>query len=197
MLERHSALAAALAAGGRDGADGHRELRLGELRGWSLVQIAAHAGGSDVVAQAIADLTGASAPPTIAGPVAAGAFLIMRTGARQFWVVDEEGGEHAAKLSAVVPAGAGAVTPLSHSRTRLFVEGAPARAVLSKGAAIDFHPKAFPVGALAMTGIHHTPVLIRRSDADRYEIWAMRTYAQAVWEWLTDAALEYGYDIAR
>ena len=41
MAERRSALASVLAKGGRDGADGTRRLRLGEIRGWSLVQVAA------------------------------------------------------------------------------------------------------------------------------------------------------------
>ena len=43
MLERQSAIAYALAKGGHDGADGKRGLRLGELRGWSLTQLAAFA----------------------------------------------------------------------------------------------------------------------------------------------------------
>ena len=40
MLERQSALASALAKGGRDGADGKRRCRLGEARGWLLLQVA-------------------------------------------------------------------------------------------------------------------------------------------------------------
>src|SRR5690242_4864138 len=40
MLERQSALADALAKGGRDGSGAVRGLRLGEVRGWSLVQVA-------------------------------------------------------------------------------------------------------------------------------------------------------------
>ena len=43
MAERRSALAGALARGGRDGADGRRRLRLSEIRGWSLVKVAAYA----------------------------------------------------------------------------------------------------------------------------------------------------------
>ena len=41
MLERRSALESSLQLGGRDGDDGRRRVRLGERRGWSLLQIAA------------------------------------------------------------------------------------------------------------------------------------------------------------
>jgi len=53
---------------------------------------------------------------------------------------------------------------------------------------LDFHPEVFRVDHFALTGIHHTPVLIHRTAEDRYDIYALRTYAMTVWEWLTDAA---------
>jgi hypothetical protein len=39
------------------------------------------------------------------------------------------------------------------------------------------------------------PVLIHRSCENVYELFATRTFALAVWEWLTDTALPFGYDI--
>jgi sarcosine oxidase gamma subunit len=30
---------------------------------------------------------------------------------------------------------------------------------------------------------------------DRFEIYAMRTFALTVWDWLADAALEFGYEV--
>ena len=49
--------------------------------------------------------------------------------------------------------------------------------------------------SVALTGIHHTPVLVHRTSEQRYEIYAMRTFALSVWEWLSDAALPFGYEI--
>ncbi len=89
----------------------------------------------------------------------------------------------------------GAVTSLSHSRTRIFIEGEPAREVLARSIPLDFHPSAFVIGQFALTGIHHTPVLVHRSGEQRYEIYAMRTFALSVWEWLSDAALPFGYEV--
>jgi sarcosine oxidase subunit gamma len=89
----------------------------------------------------------------------------------------------------------GAVTSLSHSRSRIFIEGRAAAEVLAKGIPLDFHPTVFTVGQFALTGLHHTPVLVHHSGETRYEIYAMRTFALSVWEWLTDAALPVGFDV--
>ena len=85
---------------------------------------------------------------------------------------------------------------LTHSRTRIFIEGNRAADLLRKGVPLDFHPEVFKPGQAALTGLHHTPVLIHRIRADRFELYAMRSFALSVWEWLTDAALEFGYDVA-
>jgi sarcosine oxidase subunit gamma len=94
-----------------------------------------------------------------------------------------------------VPPEIGAVTPLSHSRSCIFVEGSKARELLAKGVALDFHPDEFRRGQFALSALHHTTVLIHRSDTDRYEVHAMRTFAVSVWEWMIDAALPYGYEV--
>jgi sarcosine oxidase subunit gamma len=94
-----------------------------------------------------------------------------------------------------VPEIEGAVVDLTHARTRIFVEGAMAAEVLCRGAPLDFHDSAFPVGAFAQTGIHHTPVLIHRVGAQRYEIDALRTFALTLWHWLEDACLPFGYEV--
>lgn len=196
MLERQSALARALDRSGRDGAGGTRGLRLGEVRGWSLVQVAAFATTLLDLERAVQPLVGAGLPDRVGQAVAAGAHRLFRTGAAQFWIVGPEDDALASRLGAAIAPEIGAVTPLSHSRTRLFIEGPAAREVLAKGLPLDFHPDVFRVGQFALTGLHHTPVLVHRTAEIRYELYALRTFAQTVWEWLTDAALPYGYDVA-
>jgi heterotetrameric sarcosine oxidase gamma subunit len=83
------------------------------------------------------------------------------------------------------------ITELSSSRTRIEITGAPARDVLAKCAAIDFHKSEFKPNAFAMTGIHHVPVLIHCVDADIFHIYVTRTFALSIWDHITDAALEY------
>ena len=103
---------------------------------------------------------------------------ILRTGTKQLWVVGEAIGAEAGVY----------VTPLSSSRTRIALSGNRARDVLAASAAIDFDEKHFKPGHFVMTGIHHTPVLIHCLSENSFHIYAMRTFALAVWEWLCDAA---------
>jgi methylglutamate dehydrogenase subunit D len=82
-------------------------------------------------------------------------------------------------------------TELSSSRTRIEISGAPARAVLAKCAAIDFSVKNFKPTHFVMTGIHHVPVLVHCIGADQFHIYVLRTFALSVWDYLTDAGLEF------
>ncbi len=98
-------------------------------------------------------------------------------------------------LREAVPSAMGSLTPLSHGRTRLFLEGTPAREVLSTGIAMDLHPEVFRCDGYALTGLEDAPVLLHRTGSQRYELYVLRTYAGWIWEWLTDAAQPFGYDV--
>ncbi len=155
----------------------------GEIRGWALVQAAAFHSTHAVFRQAMRAQLGAELPAGIGQVIRANGRMLLKTGAEQYWIIAPEA------VNIDIAPQTGAVTSLSHSRTRLFIEGPQAAAVLAKGVPLDFHPDVFRVDHFALTGIHHTPVLIHRSGQDRYEIYALRTYALTVWEWLTDAAV--------
>jgi heterotetrameric sarcosine oxidase gamma subunit len=77
------------------------------------------------------------------------------------------------------------ITPLSSSRTRFLLEGAKSRDVLARCAFIDF--EMLKQGHFVTTGIHHTPVLIHCIGEHSFHIYAMRTFAVSVWEWVADA----------
>ena len=83
------------------------------------------------------------------------------------------------------------VTPLSSSRTRIEISGSPARDVLAKCAAIDFHKNEFKAGTFAQTGIHHVPVFIHCVASEIFHLYVMRTFALSIWDYVTDAALEF------
>jgi methylglutamate dehydrogenase subunit D len=196
MLERRSALAEAIGKTGQSAAPVARRLRLGEVRNWTLVQVAAFPSTLANLELSLSAALGAASLPARIGIVAeAGPRRIFRTGPEQFWILAPATDALAARLQEVVTPAMGALTPLSHSRSRIFIEGAEAGEVLAKGIPLDFHPAVFSVGQFALTGLHHTPVLVHRSGEVRYEIYAMRTFALSVWEWLTDAALPIGFEI--
>ena len=171
MLDRRSALASAKPYASP-------VLQIGEAREFSLLQVAG-------TAKAITPITG-KLPNKIGVATQSDGRILMRTGENQFWLIGPENDDIATKLSDLA-----IVTPLSHSRTRMFIEGAPGRDVLAKGIPLDFHPTVFKTGTFAMTGVHHTPVLVHCVNENRFEIYALRTFALSVYDWLTDAALEF------
>ena len=86
-----------------------------------------------------------------------------------------------------------AAVDLSESRTVIAVSGAKARDLLAKGCTLDLHPRAFPVGACAQTGLARAGVLLHLvNEAPTFEITIPRSYADYLWAWLADAAREYG-----
>jgi len=188
VFERHSALAGVL---GREPTESRgASVALGEVRGFSLVQVAAFPNTGPALAQAVEAILG-TLPERAGQSSVISNRLLFRTGAEQFWVVSGENEDLTEALQRAVRADLGTVTSLSHSRTRIFVEGPGARPVLGTGIAIDLNTLLFPVGAVALTGAHHTPVVLHRVGAERYEIYALRTFAVWIWDWLTDASLPF------
>jgi methylglutamate dehydrogenase subunit D len=195
VLERQSALAGAPVLEGRDGAGGRRGLRLGEMRGWRLVQLAAFPATVAEVGRAARPLFGVDLPAQGGLAVMAQDRQLMKTGPETFWVVTHDAEDLTVSLRAAVRPALGAVTPLSNSRTRIYIEGPDAPKVLSTGIPLDFQQQSFRVNDFALTGLHHTSILVHRSGEQRYELYALRSFALWTWEWLTDAALQFGYDI--
>ncbi len=193
MFERMSAIAANLAAGGQDGADGRRALAFGEVRGWELVQLGVFTGREAEFAATVKPILAAPLPR--AGAVQSSARARVYSIARdQYWVMSADAALAGALAAAVDPA-VGSVTSLSHARVRIAIRGTAARAMLAKVLTIDVHPDVFRVGEARQTGLHHTGALCERSAADRYDFYVLRTYAASIWECLVDAALEFGYEI--
>jgi methylglutamate dehydrogenase subunit D len=157
-------------------------LKIFEAPRFSLTQAA---GFDKRFEKAITPTTG-KLPPKIGIATENEGRTILRTGPLQVWFIGPEDDDLATKLGSLCT-----VAVLSHSRTRIVLEGPPARDVLAKDIALDFHESAFTPGIFAMTGLHHTPVLVHCASQDRFELYAMRTFAVTVWNWLTDAALEF------
>ena len=215
MFELRSPLATHLAVGGRDGADGRRSLRIGELAGWHLVQIGVFERSRAALAAAVEAVCGCALPSsprtvttsprlvtasprtvTTSPPIvtAVPAHRLYRIAEDQYWLVTQDRAAAAALSRAIAPQDA-SITVLDHARIRLLIEGAAAAALLARLVTIDLRPTAFPAGCFAQTGVHHAGVLLERSGAERYEMYVLRTFAVSTWEWIVDAAMSYGYDI--
>ena len=87
----------------------------------------------------------------------------------------------------------GVVTELGHSRTRIRIQGPKARALLSRGVAIDLDSSAFPVGDFAQCAIHHMGLLLHHISSEEengtYVVYVLRSFAVSFWHWLTSSTV--------
>lgn len=192
MLEHRSALAGFHGATEFAGLGGHVGLEIGEDARFTLVEIGVYPSKRAEAERALRGWLG-GLPEAIARPVSTPSGLVVRTGPTSFWLVSAAGAGDATPARSAVGEDVASIIDLSSSRTRLFIAGTAAADVLLKGIPIDLALDRFPVGCIALTGVHHTPILLHRTATDRFEIYAMRTFALTVLEWLTDAAEEFGY----
>ena len=172
MLERRSALASARPYESA-------VLKIAERPGFTLTQVA---GLSPDFETKLSAVVGAL-PETVSHAQVNGERTLFRIGPAQFWIVGPEMDDTAARLD-----GQCAVTPLTSSRVRIALDGAPAREVLSRLMPVDLHPSVFTPGSVALTGIHHTPVTVHCTGENAFDIYVMRTFAVTVWDAITDAA---------
>lgn len=175
MLERVSALASAKPYVSA-------VLNIAERPGFTLTQVAGLGGDFEARLSAVVG----ALPEKVSHAQVNGDRTLFRIGPAQFWIVGPETDDVAARLG-----GQCAVTPLTSSRVRIAIEGAPAREVLAMLAPVDFHPSVFTPGSVALTGIHHTPVTIHCTGENGFDVYAMRTFARDVWDAITDAGLRF------
>ncbi len=83
----------------------------------------------------------------------------------------------------------------SEGRTVMRLAGPRARDVLAKGCGLDLHPKAFAAGRCTQTPVAHIGCVLHHPDDITWDFYVPRSYARHFWEWLTDAASEFGGEI--
>ena len=91
-----------------------------------------------------------------------------------------------------------AITDVSESRTVIQVSGCQAYDVVSKGCAIDLHPRAFGPGRCAQTMFAKAHVILHQTNvAPVFDIYVHRSFAEYLWFWLEDASAEYGLKVGK
>jgi heterotetrameric sarcosine oxidase gamma subunit len=121
--------------------------------------------------------------------------IVLWTGPGTWLIATSEGGVQslAEGLRAIACAGAVSVVDLSHGRTVVRIGGPAARDVLATGCSIDLHPRRFLAGDCAQTSIAGIALLIHAvTDDPVYDLYLPRGFALSAWEWLSDAAAEFG-----
>jgi len=186
MAERISALASLPAHAG----DGTR-VRLSELRPAAILQIQAWPETLLAVQAMIAETLGIPEAPKPGRAAWFHGGSVAAIGAGRY-LLSTTAEEIVARVDAAFPPEDAAVTDISHARTVLRLEGEAAPDLLSRCAPLDFDAKAFPADRVAQTAIHHIDVTIHRLTDTSFEIWALRSFAESLAEWILDAGLELG-----
>lgn len=135
-----------------------------------------------------------------AGKVIANAagFAVLWSGPDQ-WLVYADGASHAASQRFVEAVRASvAVVDASDGRVVVEVAGPEARRALAKGVPVDLHPRSFQPGTTALTLAAGMAVQIWQVDeTPTYRVFVHRSFADAFWQWLVDAAAEYGVEVLK
>jgi methylglutamate dehydrogenase subunit D len=93
--------------------------------------------------------------------------------------------------------GLAAIVDQSHGRTLLRITGPHARDALTKGVAVDLHPRAFMSGYAALTTVAHIGVhLWQIDDRPTYEFAVPRGFTLSFWHWLEASAAQFGLEYA-
>ena len=86
------------------------------------------------------------------------------------------------------------ITDLSHARTVVRVEGERAVDVLCKGCPADIEGMSTDDCMATLMGTISTLVHCREARF-AFDLYVFRSFGLAFWEWITDAALEFGYKV--
>jgi heterotetrameric sarcosine oxidase gamma subunit len=161
---------------GRYGADkGTPGVMLSVVHPLSLVMIIARKGKSKAVKDGLAAMRGVS---------------VMWAGPDHYYVKGAEAAALKKKLG-----NAASIVDQSHGRVTFRISGPKARVLLAKGTPVDLHADEFPIGKSAVTQMAHVGVHLTRTGKDEFELSVFRGFSGSFWEWLTEQALEFGYQV--
>ncbi|NQX26133.1 sarcosine oxidase subunit gamma [Microbacteriaceae bacterium VKM Ac-2854] len=141
-------------------------------------------------AGALVAVLGAPLPEVSRWNATEGGGSVVWLGPDEFLLTDPSGSAdlETELRAAVLPAG-GAVVEQSGQRVSVQISG-DAPGLLAKGAALDLHPAAFPLGSALQSFLGQAIVifLARSRDSSEIEILVRSSFARYVGDWLLDAA---------
>jgi sarcosine oxidase subunit gamma len=195
VVQRISPLAD-IAIQGRFGADrGMPGIYLSVRHPVSIVTVMTRKGKSRAFSDALREACGFAAPAP--GRSATGRRAAIHwAGFEQYYVVADGyvEGELYSMLADTL-AGIASCADQSHGRVIVRIGGPKVRQVLAKGTPVDLHPSVFEPGHCAVTQMAHVGVHLVQTGADAFELSVFRGFAESFWEWLTEQAEEFGYQV--
>lgn len=167
---------------------------LSELRPDTTLQISAWPDTRETVEALLASTLQLTVPTHPGGASVSSEGTLMVIAPGRYLLTSDSAGI-AERLAEQIDAERGVITDLSHARAGVRLSGPRATDVLNKGFAIDLDIRKFPIHSVAQTTFHHVGLTLHRTEETSFELFVFRGFAVSFWEALTDAALEYGYQV--
>ncbi|GAA3071691.1 sarcosine oxidase subunit gamma [Rhizobium viscosum] len=123
-------------------------------------------------------------------PTAGLATSTVRAAGYQQWYITGEESLPPSRIALLADhlKGRGFVSDQSHGRIRIALSGPRAADLLAQGTAVDLDAAAFPIGQSAVTLFGHVSVQLTRTQAARFELTVLRSFAEDLYEMLEHAA---------
>lgn len=168
---------------------------LSVVTGRDVVRIAPYSGQRNPASAALRKVCNMALPAV--GKSSAKGDTVVAWAALEAWVVMAPGegrGTLYGKLEKALSS-ACAVIDHTHGVVGIRVTGPRSRDVLAKGCAVDLDPALFPVGACAATQMEHMGIHLRCAGEDDYELLVPTSQCGSFWHFLTEMALEFGFEV--
>ncbi len=147
--------------------------------------------GDNAFAEAVAKVLGGSLPLEPNTVASHGDYTVFWLGPDEWLIHTPENGE-GALIEALNNALAGqhaAVTDVSDYYVVIQMRGEKAADVLSRACPLDLHERVFKAGDCAQTVFAHASVLLHKLDGQSYDVQVRWTYAQYLWTYFSEAAV--------
>jgi sarcosine oxidase subunit gamma len=154
----------------------------------SILSLRGRADDAQFVAAA-GHMLGTALPLATGTTCAAGTGHLLALSPSEWWLVSDS--------TPAVEAATVRTVDLSEGRTVIRLAGPRAREVLAKGCGLDLHSRMFAIGRCTQTPIAHIGMLLHRVDDSAWDLYVPRSYARHFWEWLIEAASEFGGTILK
>lgn len=155
--------------------------------------------GDETFTKAVRDVTGLDLPIEPNTFVEDGEFSAIWLGPNEWYIVTPAGDELSVieKLESALADRHVAINDLTSGLTTVRLTGANARDLLQKGCTLDLHPRSFGAGQCAQTLVAKSGALILyRGDEPTFELVVRRSFADYLFVWFEDAAIEYGLAVS-
>lgn len=122
---------------------------------------------------------------------------LLRLGPDEWWAVcgPERREALEIRLARVLADGSGVLVDCSSASVAVSVGGSAAVDLLSVGSGLDFDAPDRRPGRVARTRVGNAAVVLHRLGDRAFDIYVPRSYALSFWDWLEDAAQEFGVAI--